>query len=417
VSVTSRTIWIINQYASSPSTGYAGRHYYLARELVAQGHRVYVVAASFTHLLRKAPETTGDITLEKAEGFHMVWLRMPHYPDAHSKKRAANWFRFAWKLLKLPRVIPEVPDVVLYSSPGLVGFLGAQRLAKRFRVPLIFEVRDIWPLTLMQVGGYSRHHPFMRFLQWIEDRAYRDSDRVISNLKNAVEHMQARGMEPGKFAWVPNGFSMAEVSSPRPLSEEVSRRLPRDKFVVGYTGTLGAANALHVFLEAASRLRQHEDVAFVLVGGGKEKPELLAQAKTQGLNNVTFIEPIPKAQIQSMLQRFDVCFIGLTNDPLFQFGVSPNKLFDYMVAGRPIIYSIGSGNYRPVDDAKCGVTVAAEDPEAISEAVLQLHNVPKEDLDMMGENGRNYAFRNHEYGALAGRLSMVIEEAINEETV
>jgi len=416
VSVTARTIWIINQYASSPSTGYAGRHYYLARELAAQGHQVYVVAASFTHLLRQEPVTTGDITLEEADGFHMVWLRMPHYSDAHSKKRVANWFRFAWKLLKLPRVIPDAPDVVLYSSPGLIGFLGAQRLTKRFRVPLIFEVRDIWPLTLMQVGGYSRNHPFMRFLQWIEDKAYRDSDRVISNLRNAVEHMQARGMDPRKFAWVPNGFSMAEVSAPEPLSEGTVAQLPSGKFVVGYTGTLGVANALDVLLDAACQLKQHGDVAFVVVGGGKEKSALEAQAKRLGLENVTFIDPIPKTQVQSMLQHFDVCYIGWRDETLYRFGIGANKLPEYLFSGKPILHSF-SGSCDPVSESRCGLTVPAEDSKAVSDAIVMFERMSGEERAAMGDAGRKYALGSYEYGALGVRLSTVLEEAVNEKTV
>lgn len=411
------TLWIINQYASSPSTGYAGRHYYLARELAAQGHQVYVVAASFTHLLRESPRVDGDVTIETIDGVHMVWLRMPSYPHAHSKKRVWNWLRFAWALRRLPSALPESPGAILYSSPTLVGFLGAQRLARRFDVPLIFEVRDIWPLTLMQVGGYSERHPVMRFLQWIEDKAYRESDRVISNLKNAVEHMQARGMDPAKFAWVPNGFSMAEVSKPEPLDPSTRAQLPRDKFIVGYTGTLGVANALDTLLDAAERLKNEDDVAFVLVGGGKEKPALQRRAKEKGLKNVVFIDPIPKAQIQTMLQCFDVCFIGLSKEPLFHFGVSPNKLFDYLISGRPIIYSIDSGAYRPVDEAGCGLTVPAEDSGAIAEAVMKLKMLSEAERGEMGGRGRAYALGKHEYGELAGQLLHVVDGAIDEKGV
>jgi len=406
-----KTIWMINQYASTPSTGYAGRHYYLARELVAQGHCVYVVAASFTHLLRKPVQVDRDITIETIDGVRMVWIRMPSYQHAHSKKRILNWFRFSWKLRRLVDVIPNRPDAILYSSPALIGFLGAQWLARRFDVPLIFEVRDIWPLTLVQIGGYSDRHPFIRFLQWVEDKAYRESDRVISNLKNAVEHMQSRGMDPAKFAWVPNGFSMAEVSQPEPLDPETSAQLPDGKFIVGYTGTLGVANALDTLLDAAELLKDDPEIVFVLVGGGKEKPVLQRQAREKGLKNVVFIDPIPKAQIQTMLQRFDVCFIGLAKEPLFQFGVSPNKLFDYLFSGRPVIYSIDSGAYRPVDDANCGVTVPAEDPAAIAQAVMELKSLPEAERKAMGARGHAYALEKHEYGVLATKLMSVVNEA------
>lgn len=167
--------------------------------------------------------------------------------------------------------LDERPDVIVYSSPSPVAYLSAQHLAKRFNARLVFEVRDIWPLSLMELGGYSKKHPFIRFMQWVEDRAYRKSDRVVSNLKNAVEHMVNRGMSPEKFTWVPNGFSLDEVNLKTPLNESARRHLPKGKFIIGYTGTLGVANAMDTFIEAADRLKSRDEIAFVLVGDGKEK--------------------------------------------------------------------------------------------------------------------------------------------------
>jgi hypothetical protein len=115
----------------------------------------------------------------------------------------------------------------------------AQYLAKKCKAKLVFEVRDIWPLTLTEIGGFSMKHPFILLLQWIEDRAYRYSDRVVSNLKNSVEHMIARGMEAEKLAWIPNGFSRDEFSLVKPLDADVLMKLPGNKFIVGYTGTFG----------------------------------------------------------------------------------------------------------------------------------------------------------------------------------
>src|SRR5690606_26096320 len=168
-------------------------------------------------------------------------------------------------------LIPERPSAVLCSSPSLISFLGAKRLARRFQARLVFEVRDIWPLTLTEIGGYSRKHPFIRFLQWVEDMAYRDSDRVVSNLKFAVEHMVNRGMRRPKFKWIPNGISVDEVRVSTTLNDNVAAIIPKGKFIVGYTGTLGFSNALDTLIEAANILRDYSDIAFVIVGDGKER--------------------------------------------------------------------------------------------------------------------------------------------------
>lgn len=403
-----KTIWIVHQTASTPATGIGGRHFYLARELAKQGHRVYLIASATHHLLREPLVVEEDFKSETVDGFTFVWVKMPAYAQAHSKQRALNWFLFPWRLQQLVKVIPDKPDAILCSSPSPIAFLGAERLAKRFKARLVFEVRDIWPLTLTEIGGYSPKHPFIRVMQWVEDRAYRQSDAVVSNLKNAVEHMVSRGMNRDKFTWVPNGFSLDEVNQNVPLNNHAVAQLPTGKFIVGYTGTLGVANALDTFISAAEQLKEHSDIAFVLVGGGKEKHRLQQLVKNKQLHNVSFIDPIPKVEIQAMLSQFDACFIGLTKDPLFRFGVSPNKLFDYLYSDKPIIYAIDSGEYKPVQEANAGFQIEAENPEALAAAVLNLYQTPAEERAIMGVNGHKTALAQYEYGNLAKQLAQVL---------
>ena len=403
-----KTIWIINQYSSTPETGVGGRHYYFAKSLAQLGYEVYLVGAAFTHLLREPPVLENNFKVEPiADNFNFVWVKMPTYAEAHSKKRIANWFSFAWKITKLKNILPK-PDVILYSSPSLVGYLGAEKLARDLSVPLAFEVRDIWPLTLCELGGYSENHPFIRLLQWIEDRAYKNSDFVLSNLKNSYEHMQSRGMKPEKFAWVPNGFLKEEVESAQPLEQSTLDQLPKDKFIVGYAGTLGIANALDSFIRAANELKGYSEIAFVLVGNGKLKQRLQQQVNELGLTNVYFVDAIPKRQVQSLLKVFNVCYIGLTKDPLFRFGVSPNKLFDYLYAGKPILYAIDSGRYTPVTDSQSGIQIEPENVEHIVDGVLKLYNMSPEERAVMGSNGHQEAVQSYEYGSLTKKLASIL---------
>ena len=403
-----KTIWIINQYSSTPETGVGGRHYYFAKSLAQLGYEVYLVGAAFTHLLREPPVLENNFKVEPiADNFNFVWVKMPTYAEAHSKKRIANWFSFAWKITKLKNILPK-PDVILYSSPSLVGYLGAEKLARDLSVPLAFEVRDIWPLTLCELGGYSESHPFIRLLQWIEDRAYKNSDFVLSNLKNSYEHMQSRGMKPEKFAWVPNGFLKEEVESAQPLEQSTLNQIPKDKFIVGYAGTLGIANALDSFIRAANELKGYSEIAFVLVGNGKLKQRLQQQVNELGLTNVYFVDAIPKRQVQSLLKVFNVCYIGLTKDPLFRFGVSPNKLFDYLYAGKPILYAIDSGRYTPVTDSQSGIQIEPENVEHIVDGVLKLYNMSPEERAVMGSNGHQEAVQSYEYGSLTKKLASIL---------
>ncbi|NQY25956.1 MAG: glycosyltransferase family 4 protein [Piscirickettsiaceae bacterium] len=387
-----------------------GRQFYLAREMVKQGYTVYLIAASYTHFLRSPPRVAKSFELEIVDGINFVWVKVPVYENSHSKQRILNWFLFAWKLLKLPKIITDKPDVILASSPTIVLFLAARKLAKKFKSRLVFEVRDIWPLTLVNVGGYSEKHPFIRFLQWIEDGAYRDADVVVSNLPNAVEHMVERGMDKDKFLWIPNGFSLDEVKNKQPLPLSVSEQIPKDKFIVGYTGTLGVANALYEMLEVAELLKEYGDISFMIVGDGKEKAKLKQLVIEKELRNIVFIDPILKTQIQSMLHEFDICYIGLLHEPLFRFGVSPNKLFDYFYSERPILYAIDSGKYLPVDEAKAGISVSDADPKTIAAAILELREMTVDERRKLGRNGHRYVKENHNYSILAEKLAKVIFE-------
>jgi len=405
-----KTIWIIHQYASTPETGMGGRHYYLADELGKMGHKVYVIASSANHLLRNSPELTGNYTFEARENFTFVWVKMPEYKEAHSKQRAINWLLFPWKIQKLSKIIADKPDAILSSSPSPIAFLGAERLAKKFKARLVFEVRDIWPLTLIELGGYSPKHPFIRFMQWVEDRAYRNSDRVISNLKNSVEHMVSRGMAREKFSWIPNGVSLAEIEQKSDLSQDVISQLPKDTFIVGYTGTLGVANALDTLLEAAALLKEYQHkIAFVLVGSGKEKEHLKQLALSLELQNVYFIDPIPKASIQNMLAMFNVCYIGWLKDDLYRFGIGANKIPEYLYSGKPILHGY-SGACDPVKELAVGKTVEAEDSKALSAAICELYEMPEVEREVISNRARKAVVEQYEFAFLAKKLEEVLFE-------
>ena len=402
-----KTVWMINQYGSTPATGMGGRHYYLASELARQGYTVYVIASAANHLLREPPRFKTPFKMEQVHGFTMVWVRMPSYSQAHSKQRAVGWLLFAWRLRKLVRVIPDRPDAILCSSPSVFSFLGAQRLARRFNARLVFEVRDIWPLTLTEIGGHSPTHPLIRLMQWVENKAYRDSDRVVSNLKNSVEHMVQHGLSREKFAWIPNGFSQEEVNLNTPLNATTASQLPKGKFLIGYTGTLGVANALDTLIGAAERVKGYSDIVFVLVGDGKEKPQLHKKVEEKKLTNVIFVDSIPKVEIQAMLRRFDACFIGWLNDPLYRFGIGANKIPEYLYSGKPVIHCY-SGTNDPIQEVKAGLQVEAENPYHLADAIIKLYQTPIEEREAMGNRGHQAAIQQYEYGELANRLAHVL---------
>ena len=401
-----KTIWIINQDGSTPETGYGGRHHYFAQELGRRGYRVYFVIARWHHLLAH-----GDSRLpliEQRDLYTVVRIPVFRYRHAHSKWRVINWEVFRMLLPGLLHRIPHRPDVIYYSSLSLVGVLGAQKLAERTGARLVFEARDIWPLSLQVLRGLQAKHPYVRYLRRIEVRAYSRANAVISNLRNAVSHMVDAGMDASKFTWIPNGVSREEKATPELLSAETEARLPKGKFIIGYTGSLNTATVPINLVEAAEILRDETDIAFVIVGKGYERENLAKMIQNRRLKNVTLIDEIPKRQVPTMLAAFDACYIGLQSTPLFKLGVSPNKLFDYLASGRPTLYAVDSGDYHPVEEVGAGIEIEPENSVALADAIMKLRSHTPEQRAEMGRRGIEAVEQQYTYEDLTDKLESVL---------
>ena len=402
-----KTIWIINHYATIPEYGMGGRHRHFARELALKGHKVYLICAGWTHLIKTDIETPRTITMETFEGFQFVRLPTPQYKDAHDRQRILNWFRFALQTCRLDKTITEKPDVIYCSSLTPVSFLAAEYLARKYRARLVYEVRDIWPLTPVELGTFSARHPFIVFLQWIEDRAYRKSDQVISNLEGAFKHMVSRGMDRKKFSWISNGFARLDHQVSAPLNEQAMQSIPKSKFVIGYTGSIGLANALDILFQAALKLKHRTDICFVLIGDGREKIRFQRLVKENRLENVIFIDRIAKNEIPAALELFDACLLPVNDLTLYRFGISPNKLFDYFYAAKPVIQSY-SGEYDLVTRYQAGTTVKSGDIDGLVCAILNMVRMPSSERQQMGDNGKKFVIDNHDYEILASKLEQIL---------
>jgi len=401
-------ILLINHYAGSVRHGMEYRPYYLAREWVRAGHRVTIVAASASHARAQAPRMEGRARMDEViDGIEYIWLAAPSYRG--NAARVRNMAAFLWRLAaaggQLARTVH--PDAVIASSTYPLDIWPAARIARRAGARLLHEVHDLWPLTPMELGGYSRRHPFIMLLQAAEDFACRHADAVVSILPKVRPHLEAHGMAPHKLHVVPNGVDPAEWEGhkallPAGLDAMLDGLRRQGRFIVGYAGTHGVANALETLLDAAHRLRAYP-VAIVLVGTGPEKPGLMRRAAELGLDNVHFIDPVAKSQVPALLAHFDVAYIGWRRQPLYRFGISPNKLLDYMMAGRPVIHAVDAGN-DPVREAGCGLTVAPDDPQAIVDAVLALQALDAPARAALGRRGRAHVLANHAYPVLAQRF-------------
>lgn len=405
-------ILLINHYAGNPQLGMEFRPYYLGREWARTGNRVIIVGGSYSHLRKQQP----TVDKETVDGTEYRWIPLKPY-KGNGLGRIRSMFDFVRKLwFGYKKYIGDFkPDVVIASSTYPLDIYPARKIAKHYGAKLVYEVHDLWPLSPMELGGYSKNHPFIMVMQAAEDYCYRHSDKVVSLLPNALEHMVERGMNPEKFVCVPNGFDIMEwdlegkvlpqqkLAESYPDHASLFSKLRSDgQFIIGFAGAHGIANSLYTLIDVASHL-ENNGVSVVLVGRGQEKANLMAYAKEKGVHNVYFLDPVEKTAIPYVLPLCDALYIGLQRQPLFRFGISPNKMFDYMMASRPVIQAIDAGN-NLVEEAQCGVYVEPDNVEAIVAAVRKLVKSSKAQLDEMGDRGQRFALKNHAYPVLAQKF-------------
>jgi len=382
------------------------RPYYLGKALRDQGLDVTVISGSTSHEFYAPPETTGRYTIEDVDGLRYVWIRTPRYGESRSLGRMRAWLRYLLALPGTARLGLPAPAAIVVSSPPPYPFLVAARLARRFRSRLVFEERDLWPLSLVEVGGISPRHPFIRLTQLVEDYALARADLVVSVLPAAGGHFASRGLKDGKLLMVPNGAELPppERLDPRPAAV-VRQSLPGRSFIVGYAGKLGASNAMDAFIEAAGALSARTELGFAVLGEGAEEARLRELARRSGAtDNLVFLPRVAKDEVGSYLAAFDACWVGVKDSPLYAHGISLTKLFDYMIAARPIILSSGAGN-DPVAEAGCGLTVAPEDPQALAAAIERMAGLSREERDAMGRAGRAYFSANHDWRILGKKYA------------
>jgi glycosyltransferase involved in cell wall biosynthesis len=319
-----------------------------------------------------------------------------------------NMLAFMLRLFRLPVGRLPRPDTIVVSSPSLFPFLPAERLACRFDARLLLEVRDIWPLSLEELTGMPHRHPLLTAMRWVERRAYRTADAIVSVLPNGADHLVANGAREGTITVIPNGVALEPtVGGAAAVPARVAEIARQHAFNLGFVGTLGLANAIDALIAAADRLKD-EDIGFLIVGHGPAASEL--EALAAHLPNVTFLGAVPKADVPATLGAFDVCYVGYHRSPLYRFGISPNKVFDYMSAARPVVLAAEAAN-DPVSDGGCGVTVPPDDPAALAEAILRIRAMSAPERERLGSSGRAFVEREHSYASLAGKYAAVLDAA------
>ncbi|MBN1333177.1 MAG: glycosyltransferase family 4 protein [Synergistales bacterium] len=400
-------IWWLNHHARPPVVPGITRHYSLARELGKLGHSTMVVNSSFDHLgtmLPEGPEFGASLEqplLREFDGVDFLSIPTPGYEGNSSLGRIRNmhaFYRRSMDILKTERY--GKPDIVIGSVVHTWGAFAGYKLAKHFHVPFVYELRDLWPLTLVELGGLNRFHPLVLYFDHLDRIMVQEASLVITSAPLMKNYYKERWNIPEeKFLWITNGTDLEAFKKVRQNAREEKNTT---KIEIYYTGSLGYANAVTDLVDVLIRKKGHFDnIHFHLYGSGPLKEKLEKISEDSELN-LTIKDPVAKNQIPELLMKADVLFFSLKDSPIFRYGISPNKLADYHAAGKPILI-VGNFAANPVIEAGSGISIPSF--QDLPEALEKLSFAGSEELEDMGQKGFEYAVENYDWAQLAEKLN------------
>lgn len=403
-------IWLVNQYAITPEMSGGTRHYDLGVELARRGFRVKIFASAYNALTGESKLGPGEMSrVELRDGIEFVWVRAEQY-SGNNWRRINNMLSFARNFMKVaPQYLQQAkPAAILGSSPHPFAALAAQRIAAKAGAKFILELRDLWPQALMDMRGLSEWHPGVICLRWIERYLYARADEIVILARGSQNYLLQRRVSPTRVSFIPNGVHLGHFLTTTARSQ-ARNRYGFERFTVIYAGAHGPANSLETILKAAAKVTDLA-VEFVLVGAGPSKTHLESMAAEMGLRNVKFLAPVPKGEVADLLNAADAGVITLLNAKAFAYGVSPNKLFDYMAAGKPILCSVPGDMATMVEEAGAGLVCTPEDPDALAEATRRLFSLSEPERARFGANGRDFLEAHFRREVLVDRLANLLPQ-------
>lgn len=398
---------IVNQFASTPkySSGSGERFYYLAPFFQKEGINTRVVSSGYNHLFVTNPPTPRLFNKEQVDGALFTWVKLRQYKKTSFIGRFLSWIEFLIKLFFLRH--KDRPDIVLVSSMSLFPIIYAFWLRTRFGVKLVLEVRDIWPLTPMELGGYGPRNPIILLMSMLEKWAYNSADELVSVLPDFSKHVRNILGREKKVHWIPNAIPSSYIASY--YGKKAKKKY--QKFVVIYAGAIGIANAMDRVVEAAILLKDQKNIIFRIVGDGPEKESLIEKAKAHKLENIDFVGKVSKSKVSEFLAKADIAVISWNDSRLYEFGVSANKYNDYMLASLPIISSSNIPS-DPVVLADCGYQVPPSNNKLFADKILELSRKSPEDLDEIGQKGQKFVLENQTYEVISTKYIDIIKRSI-----
>lgn len=406
-----KTIWILNHYAMTPEQGGGTRHYNFARELVERGYQVYIFSSAHIHNTEYSVLSNKEKSREDViDGIHWIWIQTKHYTkNGGGRIRSMiDYYLFMTKHYSFYKR----PDVIIGSSVHPLACLAGIKISKKVNAKCVSEIRDLWPQTLIDMGKLNKNSLLSKILYKLEKYIYIKSESIIVTTPGMIEYIAKTGISRDKIIYINNGVSVSAFDKNiSEKSNEIDKISLNDGnlFKCIYTGAIGEANYIENIIRAAQILESegYSNIRFIIVGSGPEKKILVETTETLKLNNIKFYNPIKKDSIPALLNQVDVNIFNLKKIEILKYGLSANKLFDYMCSGKPIVFACETTSDY-VRESGCGISIEPENPRAMAESIIKVYNMSEVARKEMGLRGRKYVEKSFDIPVLVDKLEGVI---------
>ena len=399
------------EHFTTPKLGGAVRPYQMAQRLISRGHQVTMVCGGDHKMFNLPPTKRNNIYRGDVDGIDVIQISLPYSNNDSVAKRALTFLKFARKAMVI--ALKEDYNLLFATSTpltdGLPGIVAKWLRRKKF----VFEVRDLWPELPKALG--MKNPLFLWGMSVLEKRSYHAADACIGLSPGICEGIKRRSQKGKRIAMIPNGCDL-DLFFPREDKPDVIPGVKSTDIVAVFTGAHGIANGLDAVLDMASVLksRQRDDIKIVFVGEGKTKKSLVDRAEKEGLDNCIFMSQMPKKELNDVMARADIGLMVLANVSAFYYGTSPNKFFDYIATGLPIVNNYPGWLADMINENKCGIAVEPEKPELFADALVKLAENPDLRIEY-GSNGRALAERKFARNLLGGLFVDFLEATYQGE--
>lgn len=397
-----KNIWLINYYSYPPGTSSWRRHFDLGKLLVKDGYSLNIIGGSFVHDRKKHILNKNEkYRVEEHEGIKYHILNGISYSG--NLKRILSMIEFMIKVFFYEKKIKEKPEVIYCSCPHPFNGLISWYLSKKYKAKFILEIRDLWPETWVEMGAITRKSIVYKVFAWIEKFLYRKADKIVTLMPGAFLYIEKLGISKNKVEWISNGVDLEQFD--KDSEKEPVYKFDKSKINFLYTGSIGIANALDEIFKVAELLKDDKEIVFNFIGEGPLKEKYIKFCEENKLDNVKFYPVVSKENIPPLLKQADILMTFTKRSSLYKYGISPNKLFEYLASSKPIIFS-GDIYNDVIKIADAGISVVPEDIEKLKVGILEIKNRNNSNL---GKNGRHYLEENFTNTVLEKKLKKIIE--------